>query len=234
MWSTSLQRYSELTEKDKQILTENYNELYEQIKHSKNDYILKSSENEYEWILRVAYSANEANKMFVEESRLKMGLIRDNAMANNALWIKDRNEKLIIWAHNVHIAKSEFTMSVMPESKIKGMGYILNQELKDKMISIGASFNKGEFQNENRIFEPAQENTIDAILAKQNMKYFLLNLNGQTEDKNVINWLNTNKIIQGQDFAMTCVPIKSFDAIFFVDNISKVNYNQTTLEKLRN
>jgi len=233
-WQTSLQHYSELGEEEKQILIKNYNELFQQIKENEKRYIGNSTESEYNWILKLSYSANEANKMFTETDRIKMGLIRDNAMANIALWINERNEKLIIWAHNVHIAKSEFTMNMFPENRIQGMGYILHQELKDKMISIGASFNQGVFQNENITFEPAEENTIDGTLAKLKREYFLLDLKGKSENKEVEKWLNTDKVIQAQGFEMTCIPKKSFDAIFFTNNISKVNYNPTTLEKLRN
>ncbi|MCD6566692.1 MAG: erythromycin esterase family protein [Bacteroidales bacterium] len=233
-WQTSLQHYSELGEEEKQILIKNYNELFQQIKENEKRYIGNSTESEYNWILKLSYSANEANKMFTETDRIKMGLIRDNAMANIALWINERNEKLIIWAHNVHIAKSEFTMNMFPENRIQGMGYILHQELKDKMISIGASFNQGVFQNENITFEPAEENTIDGTLAKLKRKYFLLDLKGKSENKEVEKWLNTDKVIQAQGFEMTCIPKRSFDAIFFTNNISKVNYNPTTLEKLRN
>jgi len=233
-WQTSLQHYSELGEEEKQILIKNYNELFQHIKENEKRYIDNSTESEYNWILKLSYSANEANKMFTETDRIKMGLIRDNAMANIALWINDRNEKLIIWAHNVHIAKSEFTMNMFPENQIQGMGYILHQELKDKMISIGASFNQGVFQNENITFEPAEENTIDGTLAKLKTEYFLLDLKGKSENKEVKKWLNTDKVIQAQGFEMTCIPQKSFDAIFFTNNISKVNYNPTTFEKLRN
>jgi len=233
-WQTSLQYYSELGEEEKQILIKNYNELFQHIKENEKRYIDNSTENEYNWILKLSYSANEANKMFTETDRIKMGLIRDNAMANIALWINERNEKLIIWAHNVHIAKSEFTMNMFPESRIQGMGYILHQELKDKMISIGASFNQGVFQNENITFEPAEENTIDGTLAKLKTEYFLLDLKGKSENMEVKKWLNTDKVIQAQGFEMTCIPKKSFDAIFFTNIISKVNYNPTTLERLRN
>jgi erythromycin esterase len=233
-WQNSLQNYSLLSEEEKQILIKNYNGLFEHIKQNKENYIAKSSENEYDWILELSYSANEANKMFAETDRLKMGLIRDNAMANISLWIKERNEKLIIWAHNVHIGKSEFIMNMFPENPIQGMGYVLNQKLKDNMISIGASFNQGEFRDENVTFEPAEPKTIDGTLTKLKTDYFILDLKGNSENKDVENWLNTNKVIRGQGFEMTCIPKKSFDAIFFTNIISKVNYNQITLDKLRN
>ena len=233
-WQNSLQRYAELSEEEKQVLIKNYNELFQHIKQNATNYIANSSDNEYNWVLKLSYSANEANRMFTETDRMKMGLIRDNAMANIALWIKERNEKLIIWGHNVHIAKSEFIMTMFPETPIQGMGYTLNQALKGKMISIGASFNQGEFQNENRIFEPAEENTIDGTLAKLKMDYFLLDLKGKSENVEVKKWLNTDNVIRGQNFEMICIPVKSFDAIYFTNNISKVSYNPATLERFIN
>ncbi len=233
-WQTSMQQYSELQEEEKQTLIKNYNELFRHLKQNETNYIINSSKNEYDRILKLSYSANEANKMFVETDRLKMGLIRDNAMANISLWVKERNEKIIIWAHNVHIAKSEFTMEMFPDIPIKGMGYILNQKLKDNMISIGASFNQGEFQDENIIFEPAEPSTIDGTLAKLKTDYFILDLKGKSDNESVEKFLNTDKVIRAQGFEMTCIPQKTFDAIFFTNTISKVNYNPTTLGKLRN
>ncbi|MCK5638230.1 MAG: erythromycin esterase family protein, partial [Flavobacteriaceae bacterium] len=233
-WQTSQQRYSELPEGEKQILLKNYNTLFEHIKLNKENYISKSSENEYDWILKLSYSAKEANKMFSETDRLKMGLIRENAMANITFWIKERNKNIILWSHNLHIAKSEFTMSIMPENEIKGMGYILNQKFGNSMVSIGASFNQGKFQNENITFEPAAPNTIDGTLAKLNTDYFILNLKGNSENNDIEEWLNKDNVMRVQSFEMICIPKKSFDAIFFTNTISKVNYNPTTLERLRN
>lgn len=233
-WQVSQQHYSELPEEEKQILLKNYNTLFEHIKLNKENYISKSSKNEYDWILKLSYSANEANKMFSETDRLKMGLIRENAMANITFWIKERNKNIILWSHNLHIVKSEFTMSIMPENEIKGMGYILNQKFGNSMVSIGASFNQGVFQNKNITFEPAEPNTIDGTLAKLNTDYFILNLKGNSENKEIEEWLNKENIMRVQGFEMICIPKKSFDAIFFINTISKVNYNPTTLERLRN
>jgi erythromycin esterase len=235
-WPTSLQHYSELSDEEKLILDKNYNALYKHIKQSKAAYVSVSTETEYDWILQLAYSANEANKMFSVQRRLDIGLIRDNAMAQNTLWVKQslqNEEKMIVWAHNVHIGKGEFTMTG-EEGTIKGMGYILNQKLQKKMVSIGASFNQGEFQNENRVFQPSDENTVARTLANLKMSYLLLDLNGKTKDENIKKWLNTTNTIHGQNFEMTCVPKNSFDAMYFIDKISKVQYNKTTLKRFNN
>ena len=144
-----------------------------------------------------------------------------------------KDEKVIVWAHNVHITKSKFKMTGVT-GRIKGMGYILNQELRGNLISIGASFNKGDYQNWNILFPPARGNTLDGILAKLNLKFFLIDLKAKTDNAHVVNWLNTDKVIRAQGVEMTCIPVKSFDAIYFVNHISRTNPNQKSLERFRN
>ncbi|MEA1875962.1 MAG: erythromycin esterase family protein [Bacteroidota bacterium] len=234
-WQTTLQRVSELSADEKEVLRENYSELYEYILESESDFIAQSSQIEYKWILRFAYSAQQANRMFSANTRMDMGLIRDSAMADNTLWIIQSivaDEKAIIWAHNVHITRGEFTMTGESES-IKGMGYLLSQELNDDMVSVGASFMRGEYQDWNKTFPPAGEKTIDGTLAKMGMKFGMLDLKGKTNDEDVLNWLNTEKVILGQEFEMTCIPANSFDAIFFIDNISRTIPNQKSQERFR-
>ncbi|MCK5821388.1 MAG: erythromycin esterase family protein, partial [Bacteroidales bacterium] len=223
-WQATLQRVSALPSQEKDVLRANYRSLYDQILHNKVDYISLSGSKDYNWILRLAFNAQQATRMFTADTRLSMGLIRDSAMAANTLWIHRslaKSEKTIIWAHNVHITKGEFTMTGESES-IRGMGYILAQALKDDMISIGASFSQ------------ADESTIDGTLAKIGMKFGLLDLKGKTQDQDVINWLNTKKVMLGQGFEMTCIPSKSFDAIFFIDSISRTIPNQASLARFRN
>ncbi|MFC2097352.1 erythromycin esterase family protein [Bacteroidota bacterium] len=235
-WPNTFEGYSALSSEKKEILKNNYNELFEQIKHNKTGYISNSTEKEYSWILRLAYSIKEANRMFSANNSMEKGLIRDSTMANNTMWIINsllKNEKTIIWAHNVHITKSEFKMTGEVES-IQGMGYILSQKLKNNMVSIGASFNQGNYNEWNRSFAPAQEKTIDGSIAKLNKKFLLLNLKGETDNEEVKNWLNTNNVILGQDFEMICIPIKSFDAIYYVDKISRTIPNQESLNRFRN
>lgn len=232
-WQSTFESYSQLTQEEKEKLIKNYNELYNHIHSNKSLYISNSSLSDYVWILQLTYSVREANNMFTSDDRIKMGLIRDNAMANNSVWIKNKNDKMIIWAHNVHIAKSEFVMSMFPETKIKGMGYILNQNLNEKLVSIGASFNKGEFENENRTFQPAEPNSIDGMLSSIGMEYFIFNLHKQSENEKIKEWFNQEQSMRGQEFEVNLIPNKAFDAIFFTNSISKVKYNPITLEKIK-
>ena len=233
-WPNTLQHFAAMEMDQKQKLQINYSELYNHLFQNKTQYIVRTSEKEYNWVLRLTYCAREAIRMFSAERRMEIGLIRDQAMAENTSWIKHQlKNKMIIWAHNVHIAKSTFTMSG-EEGDIEGMGCILSKNLKNNMVSIGATFNQGVFKDANRRFEPAEQNTLEGLFARLNMNYFLIDLKAPANHKKVSEWLNTNHRIRGQDFEMTCIPGQAFDAIYFTNQISKVQFNPETLEKLRN
>jgi len=234
-WQSTFQEFSSLPPGDKETLRKNYSKLYQWILDNESLYAAQSGDEGYQWIKRLTYCAHEACRMFTAKSRLEMGLIRDSAMADNSLWIRGLGpgDKSIIWAHNVHITKGEFYMTGESES-IKGMGYILGQELKDEIVSIGASFNRGEFVEWGRSFPPAEENSFDGILAKAGMSIGLLDLSNNTKSEEVRAWLNSEQVIMGQEFEMTFVPSNSFDAIFFIDRVSRTVPNPRSMERFRN
>ncbi len=234
MWPQTRQAFEGFSDHEQQLLDKNYRDLYEHFVRNEANYTSLSSSEEYAWVLRMAYCAQEANKMFSSNSTLKFGLTRDMAMAQNALWIKEhlKDEKIIVWAHNVHIATDDFTMS-LEEGSIKGMGYHLKKELGDEMISIGAAFNAGEYPEWNKSFPPSDSNSIDGILAKSGMEYAMFDLKKDIENESVKNWMNTKQVLRAQDFEMYCIPIKSFDGFFFVEHISRAIPNQRSSERFR-
>ena len=113
------------------------------------------------------------------------------------------------------------------------MGYLLKKELGEDMVSIGAAFNHGEFQDWNRSFPYADSNTIDGTLAQLGMNFALIDLNGETDNEHVLDWLNTGNMLRAMDFYMTCVPIESFDAFYFTDSISRTTPNPESLLRFR-
>jgi erythromycin esterase-like protein len=176
-----------------------------------------------------------ANEMFSAESRMDMGLTRDQTMAENVFWIREQlpESKMIVWAHNVHIATSEFTMS-LEEGSIKGMGSIMKDELGDDMVSIGAAFNQGFFEEGQRTPQPASSNTIDAALSMAGFEYAIFDLHAEAGDEIINEWLNSPHVLQAQDFEMTCVPIEAYDAFYFTESISKTRLNQSSVARLGN
>jgi erythromycin esterase len=233
-WPSTLEQFASISEERQLIAGKNIDELYQHLEEEETAYINKTSKEEYQWILTLAYSAKEAIRMFTTTDRIEMGLIRDNAMANICKWIINKEGRTIVWAHNVHIAKSEFTMSMFPDQKIKGMGAILSDEFNDKMISVGGTFGKGEFENEGRSFPIPDEYTIDGELSKLEIDNLIVDLKHSTSKPKVIKWLKSEHTLKGQEFEMSCIPIDAFDALYYTNKISKVRYNPATEERMGN
>jgi erythromycin esterase len=61
---------------------------------------------------------------------------RDRYMAENLLWIRSQNpnSKIVIWAHNGHIKKTDYSM-----------GKYLTDSLKNDYLTIGFTFHKGSY-----------------------------------------------------------------------------------------
>lgn len=233
-WMTTYERFSQLSESEKIDLKANYQRMYDHVLRNESLFISKSSSNEYAWILRQAFCALKACEMFTAGSRLEMGLIRDSAMAENSQWIINSTDgKAIIWAHNVHVTRGEFTMTGYEES-IKGMGYILGQELQNDMITIGASFNRGDFGDWGQTFSPAEKGTIDGVIATTGFRYGLFDLKAKSGSAEVEKWLNSPQVMIGQGFNMTCVPSEAWDAIFFIDSVGRTVPNPASMTKFRN
>ena len=233
-WPTTLEQFTTISEERKSMIKKNVDQLYQTLEKEEGNFTNNSSEQEFQWILKLAYSVKEAIHMFLTNDRIQMGLIRDEAMANLCSWIIGREGKTIIWAHNVHIANAEFTMSMFPGQKIKGMGAWLAEEFNDKLISIGGTFGKGEFRHEGRNFQPPNEATIDGLMAQLDLDNLIVDLRGAANQPGLNKWLNSENSMRGQEFEMFCVPIDAFDALFYTNNVSKVQYNRTTIERMRN
>jgi erythromycin esterase-like protein len=143
----------------------------------------------------------------------------------------EKDQKMIVWAHNVHIAKSEFVMTG-EAAFINGMGVHLYKEYGNGMKAIGAAFNRGYFEINDRMIEPATKESLDGTFSQLNKEMFLLNLHTLTENPGANTWLNEKKVIRGQDFEMTCIPLQAFDAFFYTDQISRVKTNPGSASKL--
>ncbi|AWB44669.1 erythromycin esterase [Paenibacillus sp. CAA11] len=75
---------------------------------------------------------------------------RDQIMAEHVEWLSRElypNKKMILWAHNDHLAKNTSKMKTIEGGKwvnsFKSMGEILHQKLKDQMYVVGLYMNQG-------------------------------------------------------------------------------------------
>lgn len=108
---------------------------------------------------------------------------RDKSMADNFMWIKEQNpdSKLIIWAHNMHIAKTKFRNAGVPVYTV--MGNHLAGKLGDDYVNFGFTSYDGSFMSADlreyiSSYEalPATGGTLEYLLNQLDEPIFILDL----------------------------------------------------------
>lgn len=94
-------------------------------------------------------------------------IIRDERMADNCEWIyhHENNTKMILWAHNLHIAKNITRNDNLP------MGYYLSQKFPNYYYAIGFDFNKGDFRAYNTQSKKYEVCSVPEVTSKKSVEY---------------------------------------------------------------
>lgn len=94
-------------------------------------------------------------------------IIRDERMAENCEWIYnyENKNKMVIWAHNLHIAKNITKDNNLP------MGYYLNKKFSEDYYAMGFDFNKGDFRAYNTETKKYGICTVPEINSKKSVEY---------------------------------------------------------------
>ncbi len=110
---------------------------------------------------------------------------RDRQMAENLLWLiqqKFKNEKIIVWAANYHIAKNDNQVSKQKyynHEEKDLMGEILNPVLGDEMVNIGFTSSSGQYTDvtyKNTIRDiSVSDGSIEGLLSKTKYDYGFIN-----------------------------------------------------------
>lgn len=113
-----------------------------QSKLEANDFLMRFVENLIK--VNLEYKTGQSDRQFSMK-------VRDETMAENIKWlseVKYRNEKIIVWAANFHIAKDAgtFNFGVGAGKKLISMGSVLAKDssLKNKMYVLGFTSYEGE------------------------------------------------------------------------------------------
>ncbi|RAI99844.1 erythromycin esterase [Chitinophaga skermanii] len=151
--------------------------------------------------------------------------VRDLQMANNLIWLAEQaypGKKIIVWAHNIHIAKNTDQMIVpnSPDlqaylSSYKPMGETINRYFGKKAFTIGFNSSEGTFVNytDFKVLPvPAVDPTsLEAKFAQEKLPIQLCNFHGLGK------WWHTPQLSTLFDF----VPVKAdwskvYDAILYI------------------
>ena len=164
------------------------------------------------------------------------GASRDQSMAENVKWILEQNPnaKIVLWAHNGHVAATNFAGSYKP------MGAFLRDTYGSQMVVLGFAFNRGSFQAIGRAngqptrlqqhtVSPADSGSFDAVLATARTPVFALDLRPPAAAP-VETWLNGAQATRWigavfdssatRAYITSIVPRRVFDVVLFVDSMT--------------
>jgi erythromycin esterase len=236
-WPSTWERYAAISDGRRNELAEAYRELIAVVKAERTGIVAAFSESDYERTVFLAEIGRVGNDFFSSTDRAQAGAIRESGMAMVIAWIREnevQGDKAILWAHNLHVAKSSFRMPGFVDGTLEPMGVLLSKELGHAYMAIGGSFGTGSFPPDlppgERLFEANSEDVMDGALAAVGVPFFLVDLREAEEDPAVIEWLGQERAWLAQDSTALLVPITAFDLVYFVKEISR---SQPTPEALR-
>jgi len=179
---------------------------------------LGSTDRDIDWAIQNA-------RVVLQAVQLRLGLVsRDRSMALNVKWILDQNPnaKIVLWAHNGHVARGRMGY--------RSMGEELNDMYGAQMVVLGFAFNRGSFQAiggrggglQNFTVGPAPAGSFDALLATAGIPLFALDMRNappslrEPRQSRQIGAVFSNET-EANFFARVSAP-SIFDAILFVEN----------------
>jgi erythromycin esterase len=162
--------------------------------------------------------------------------IRDSSMAKNATWLKDRakDNKLIVWAHNGHLAKTSLY-------NYGNLGSQLYKKYSDKYYVIGTDFNSGQvyvtvYLARNKPLSGFQPHYYEPLKSAKWYEYFfnqcqyknfILDINSASKDTVLDNFLTQPLKMRmigslSSPEGTTLSIAKSFDMIVYIDKSTSI------------
>lgn len=235
-WPRTMQNYGALAPEVADSLGAGLTGLVDALSELRDDPGVQSRKAEYEWAQRQAIVARQAHEMMLSVTHSSFeaaGAVREAAMADNLSWllrVAAPGEKVIVWAHNFHVARAPQYLEVpgRPSTTMDPLGYLLSKEFGDSMISIGFSFERGV---DSSGLKPAPEDWVDGVLAEVGPDAFLIDLRTAPPEGPAHEWLQAEQAMRGEGGRATLAPAKSFDALAFVREVGPTT--KTTLARAR-
>ena len=170
---------------------------------------------------------------------------RDRAMARNIEWIlgqESPKSRMVVWAHNGHISAEPLAFS--PGGT---MGVHLRKRFGHEMLVVGFAFDHGSFRAidtakkalTEHTAAPLDEGSFDHVLATSGPPLFVLDLRAATGDAR--RWLDSALPMRSigavyndaapKSFVSHIHPLRSFDAIFFVNETTSAKQAKVVMAK---
>lgn len=195
-------------------------ELNSYMLKNENSILLNVGEYEYKWLMQNARVLLQCTEL--AEKAESGYTYRDESMAKNIQWILENNHnaKIVLWAHNAHVAKREGFMGSYLEKKYGkeyyNIGFVSN-------TGTYTAFNSTRIDSTN-ILQEGRPGSFEYSFHKTNTPYFFFDFDQITDNEPESKWLTRNL----NHRSIGSVPLKiqfrptmisnQFDAIIFIDS----------------
>lgn len=159
----------------------------------------------------------------------KSNEVRDSAMAANVFFLKEKlysQKKMMIWAHNYHVANNYYLHAEDPD--IKNMGIYLAEKYRTELYTIGLYMLRGKTKDYNwNIIDiplPVSSNSLEAILYQPRKKYLFVDLLHQNYCEGN-KWMYNPISAKYSGYLNESMVIRNvYDGIVFIDSSSVPTY----------
>jgi len=202
------------------------------LEDSRNSYAQKGiAARELDWVIQNVRVVLQCIQMNANEVQ------RDVSMAQNIKWILDHNPnaKIVLWAHNGHVAK-DFVWGY------KTMGSALREMFGEQMVVFGFAFNQGSFQAIERgkglrdfTVSLAPVGSLDATLAATGIPLLAIDLRKISKGSPIGTWWSQPHKSRNigamyatdmdNQFLIDMKAPESFDVLLFVDKTTAARKN---------
>ena len=238
MWPTTWQRYGELSPARRNELGQNYSVLVKTIESEQERIIEFSSAEDFKRITLLGEIGRIGNNFFSSSNRGDGGLVREKGMAQVAFWILEQEmpkEKAILWAHNLHIAKSSFQAPGFAEGDLEPMGIILQEKLGERYLAVGGTFGQGAtspgVSARDWEYPVVSPEVLDGALNEVGVPNFFLDLRAVSKNSKADYWLHMERECRAQGIQAVMVPGEAYDMLYFVSTISRAEPSPLALQR---
>jgi erythromycin esterase-like protein len=178
------------------------------------------------YIAGMAINCSRIKEKEITNERLH---IRDSIMAENIIWLVNNvfpNEKIIVWAANVHILYNNKMYTSQKESitytGFTSMGEYLKKEYKDSCYMLCfTSF--ANLNSRNILSNKGNTKCLEYLLHKQDYQYAFIDFNSLDSNS----FLNKELTLKtNQNLCISAQWSKMLDGLFFIDTMKNATYNK--------
>lgn len=234
-------KYFELSSTERAQLASGLEEVAAALKRKRSSLVGTSSDEEYQWALQSVVTARPVHLWFedwpqasaprpiIPPDGYRAATARDSAMADNVRWALERegpNGRLVVFAHNAHVMNGLLEGGIwsayrQPPST---MGKFLRATLGRDLVIIGAAAGataSGLPQME------VDSTSLDAALSQVAIPRFILDIRPARDEQPVFAWLSGRRSLHANlNTHLTITPSTAFDALFFVDTLTRPRARQ--------